>query len=66
LIRINDRFSRQAIFFADSEREVMMPFDSVVVSVAVTAVFIGFALVLAWADRRSRPAEGRAGAGEAK
>lgn len=41
-----------------------MPLDSLVVSVAVAAVFIGFGLVLAWADRRSRPAE--AGRGPAK
>jgi hypothetical protein len=27
-----------------------MPFDALVLSIAVTAVFIGFAIVLAWAD----------------
>jgi hypothetical protein len=27
-----------------------MPFDALVLSIAVTAVFIGFAGVLAWAD----------------
>jgi hypothetical protein len=37
----------------------MMPFDALVVSVAVTVVFVGFAIVLAWADRRTRPAQAR-------
>jgi hypothetical protein len=32
-----------------------MPFDALVLSIAVTAVFIGFAGVLAWADRQTRP-----------
>jgi hypothetical protein len=27
-----------------------MPFDALVISIAVTAVFFGFAIVLAWAD----------------
>jgi hypothetical protein len=31
-----------------------MPFDVLVVSVAVTSVFVGFAAVLAWADHWSR------------
>ena len=34
-----------------------MPFDALVLSIAVTAVFIGFAVVLAWADRQTRPAQ---------
>jgi hypothetical protein len=35
----------------------MMPFDAVVLSIAVTAVFIGFAGVLAWADFRTQPSQ---------
>ena len=34
-----------------------MPIDALVLSIAVTAVFIGFAGVLAWADRQTRPAQ---------
>jgi hypothetical protein len=34
-----------------------MPFDALIVSLAVTVVFVGFAGVLAWADRRTRPAQ---------
>jgi hypothetical protein len=32
-----------------------MPIDALVLSLAVSAVFVGFALVLAWADRQTRP-----------
>jgi hypothetical protein len=31
-----------------------MPIESVLVSVAVVAVFMGFAVVLAWAERQTR------------
>ncbi len=31
-----------------------MPVDAVIVSVCVTAVMVGFALVLAWADRQTQ------------
>ncbi len=34
-----------------------MPFDALVLSMAVTAVFIGFAAVLAWADYQTRPSQ---------
>jgi hypothetical protein len=34
-----------------------MPSDALLLSLAVTAVFIGFAAVLGWADRQTRPAE---------
>ena len=34
-----------------------MPSEALIVSVAVTAVFVGFAAVLAWADHRTRPAK---------
>jgi len=30
-----------------------MPFDAMIVSLAVTAVFVGFAAVLAWADSQT-------------
>ncbi len=39
-----------------------MPFDAVVVSVAVTAVFVGFAAVLAWVDHRTKPSQAHAAA----
>ena len=32
-----------------------MPFDAVLLSLAVTVVFVGFAVVLAWADSKTRP-----------
>jgi hypothetical protein len=32
-----------------------MPFDAVVLSVAVSAIFIAFAVVLAWGDSQTRP-----------
>lgn len=34
-----------------------MPFDALIVSLAVTAVFVGFAAVLAWADHRTGTAK---------
>ncbi|HLG80054.1 MAG TPA: hypothetical protein VKY22_03495 [Bradyrhizobium sp.] len=34
-----------------------MPFDALIVSLAVTVVFVGFAVVLAWADRQTRPTD---------
>jgi len=34
-----------------------MPFDALVVGLAVTAVFVGFAGVLAWMDHWSRQAQ---------
>jgi hypothetical protein len=33
-----------------------MPLDALIVSLAVTLVFVGFAAVLAWGDRQTRPA----------
>jgi hypothetical protein len=30
-----------------------MPLDALVISIAVTAVFVGFAVVLAWADHQT-------------
>jgi hypothetical protein len=38
-------------------REQVMPIESVLVSVFVLAVFTGFALVLAWGERRTRHLE---------
>jgi hypothetical protein len=37
--------------------EVLMPSDALIVSLAVTVVFIGFAAALAWADHRTGPAK---------
>jgi HAMP domain-containing protein len=39
---------------------VVMPIDSLLVSVAVTAMFVIFAAVLAWGDRQTRPLQQRA------
>ncbi len=30
-----------------------MPFDALLLSLAVTVIFVGFAVVLAWADRQT-------------
>lgn len=37
-----------------------MPIDLLLVSVAVTAMFVIFAAVLAWGDRQTRPLQQRA------
>jgi hypothetical protein len=34
-----------------------MPFDAMIMSVAVVAVFVAFAAVLAWADGQTRPSQ---------
>jgi nitrogen fixation-related uncharacterized protein len=34
-----------------------MPFDALLVSVAVVTVFVAFAVVLLWADSQTRPAD---------
>jgi hypothetical protein len=34
-----------------------MPLDALLLGLAVTAVFVGFAAALAWADRQTRPAK---------
>jgi hypothetical protein len=34
-----------------------MPSDALIVSLAVTVVFVGFAAVLAWADHQTRSAK---------
>ena len=39
-----------------------MPFDALVLSLVVTAVFVGFAGVLLWADRQTRSAQENASA----
>jgi len=43
-----------------------VPFDSIVVSVAVVAMFAVFAAVMLWADRQTRPDRLQAGANSAK
>jgi hypothetical protein len=37
-----------------------MPFDAVLLSLAVTAVFVGFAATLIWADSQTRSLHGDA------
>jgi hypothetical protein len=41
----------------NKSREEAMPFDAMVMSVAVLAVFVAFAVVLAWADGQTRPSQ---------
>jgi hypothetical protein len=36
-----------------------MPFDAIIMSMAVLAVFLAFAAVLAWADAQTRPSQRR-------
>lgn len=38
-----------------AQMEVLMPFDSIVVSVVVLVIFVVFAGVIAWADYQTRP-----------
>jgi hypothetical protein len=35
-----------------------MPLDAVLLSLAVTGIFVGFAVALAWADFKTRPPQG--------
>ncbi|WP_291706418.1 hypothetical protein, partial [Bradyrhizobium sp.] len=39
--------------FQTTQGEVAMPFDALIMSIAVVAVFVGFAGVLAWADSQT-------------
>jgi hypothetical protein len=61
LIGIKDGSFEFAIFLRGTQQEVVvMPIDSLLVSVAVTAMFVIFAAVLAWGDRQTRPLQQRA------
>jgi len=42
-------------FSRSSKEDIDMPFDAVLLSFAVTVVFVGFAVALAWADLKTRP-----------
>jgi hypothetical protein len=55
LIRIKDRPDRLGeISFKSKKGEIDMPFDAVMLSLAVTVVFVGFAAALIWADSQTR------------
>jgi hypothetical protein len=54
LIRINDASSSSRIIAFDS-REVIMSFDTMLVSAAVVFMFLAFAGVLRWRDIQTRP-----------
>jgi hypothetical protein len=54
LIRIKDRHLTSRIKRLDS-KEVLMPFDAMLMSVAVVAMFLLFAGVVAWGDYQTRP-----------
>jgi hypothetical protein len=45
--------SPPTIVFENFEEEMLMPFDALIVSLAVTAVFVGFAATLGWVDHFS-------------
>jgi K+-transporting ATPase A subunit len=47
-------------------REVTMPFDAMLVSAAVVAMFVAFAVVLLWGDYQTRPDRLRATASKEK
>jgi hypothetical protein len=55
LIRIKDRHFLSRINAASWNREVIMPFDAMLVSVAVAIMFLAFAGVLLWGDFQTRP-----------
>jgi hypothetical protein len=42
-------------------KEVFMPFDAMLVSAAVTIMFLTFAVVLLWGDYQTRPERLKAG-----
>jgi hypothetical protein len=54
LIRIKDRHPTPRIKGFDS-MEVLMPFDAMLMSAAVVAMFLLFAGVVAWGDYQTRP-----------
>jgi hypothetical protein len=62
LIRINDRLLSAWINASSSGREDAMPFDAMVVSAAVTIMFLMFAGVLLWGDYQTRPERQKAAA----
>jgi hypothetical protein len=53
LIRINDLVC-PGVIVLERWKEVVMPTDALIVSLAVTIVFVGFAAVLAWADHQTK------------
>jgi hypothetical protein len=55
LIRINDRRLEPGIIAPNQNREVILPFDAMVVGAAVAVVFLVFAGVLLWGDNQTRP-----------
>jgi hypothetical protein len=55
LIRIKDRYLSSGKNASGQVREVIMPFDAMVVSIAVAVMFLAFAGVLLWGDFQTRP-----------
>jgi len=55
LIGIKDRHFSSGDKCLQLGREVIMPFDAMVVSVAVAVMFLAFAGVLLWGDFQTRP-----------
>jgi hypothetical protein len=52
----------RAWFFHFQNGEQEMPADAMMVSIAVFAVFVGFAAVLFWADKQTSSSGGKSGA----
>jgi hypothetical protein len=40
---------------AVATEKIEMPFDAVMLSIAVSAIFVAFAVVLAWGESQTRP-----------
>jgi hypothetical protein len=54
LILLKEQRLISANIIAVAMEKIEMPFDAVMLSVAVSAVFIAFAAVLAWGDSQTR------------
>jgi hypothetical protein len=66
LIGIKDRFYRSAILLGENQKEVGMPFESMLVAAAVVTMFVIFAGVLAWGERQTRSLHDQSASGEQK
>jgi hypothetical protein len=66
LIGIKDRFYRSAILLGENQKEVVMPFESMLVAAAVVTMFVIFAGVLAWGERQTRALHDQSASGQQK
>jgi hypothetical protein len=56
LIRINDCHPLPEIMASNSQEELVMPIDTMLVSAAVISMFLVFAGAVAWGEIQTRPA----------